>query len=259
MDYDFMADVEYATAKKERNAIIMAHARFPTRGGVSLEETHPHVVDHIMGMHNGTLSKVNNKAVPKDASDSRLFFEEVAAKGIEVAVKKAEGAYALTWTDDKAGTISFLRNEHRPLFFGHYEHDTGTVLWASEAGMLEFVLSRHRGQNQGKVVIKGLAPDHMVSFPLSPRGMMKPVVRKLSPKTTNVVPLLPGPTKPDASQDKNIPMPFGFLPTAKQGATPLRTRRPSWTTTPRDTNQPLAYVRGVVCYPRKRMFSLFVV
>jgi hypothetical protein len=145
-----------------------------------------------------------------------LFFEDISENGIELAVKKAKGAYALTWIDKRAGTINFLRNAERPLYFGHYKDDTGLLYWASEAGMLHYVLNREKVMPTDEVVIKACPEDLLISFPIRPSGDLKPHARTVKNYSTSTsVPvvksttmLLPPPVdRVPASSDPEIPFP----------------------------------------------------
>ncbi len=71
------------------------------------------------------------------------IFASIEQLGIGATVKMMtegrdshDGAWALTWYDKKDGTINFLRNKHRPLFYA-YTKDFDRLFWASEWRMID--------------------------------------------------------------------------------------------------------------------------
>lgn len=140
-DYDFNQRL-YHRKPVESTSVLIGHTRWPTKGAVSLETTHPHEHDGIVGVHNGTVDKIMGKTILKDESDSSLLYKSFADNGVKDTIEATQGAYCLVWIDKKEKTINFLRNDKRPLFFAVMAGG-GTVYWASEKGMLQFVLGRH--------------------------------------------------------------------------------------------------------------------
>ena len=143
---------------------FIGHNRLATRGGISTVNAHPFQVDHIVGAHNGTLDKASVKALQDKlgeefAVDSMALFASIAKFGIEKTIKMCyegttttEGAWALVWFDKKEGTLNFLRNKHRPLYYAYEgpakEGDIGfkRMFWASEWWMMrEAVASSNPG------------------------------------------------------------------------------------------------------------------
>jgi predicted glutamine amidotransferase len=161
--------------KDARHSVIMGHARAPTSGGWDLTDTHPHVHDHVIGMHNGTMKRVRNRTIANDECDSSLLFRHIADEGIDAAVQQSDGAYALTWIDTRAGTINFLRNADRPLYFGHYKDDIGIYYWSSEAEMLHYVLTREQLDEKRPPVIQTLPENQLISMRLSNSAEIRPV------------------------------------------------------------------------------------
>src|SRR6185503_9988407 len=60
---------------KTSMSCVIGHTRAPTTGSFDIKHVHPFRVKHIVGVHNGTFSRVLDKAIPKDASDSETFYE----------------------------------------------------------------------------------------------------------------------------------------------------------------------------------------
>lgn len=173
---------------KPRVSAVIGHARLPTKGGLDEDAVHPHRFGHIVGVHNGTMHRVAGQDV-KEKSDSAMLFEAIAAVGIEEAIKESAGAYALVWVDEKEGTLNFLKNAWRPLYFkniGWGDKNINTLYWSSEAEMLDFVVGRlHKGNNTWDTFLPN---DTLFKYPLDVKHIIKPVevkrdVRPTPPKT----------------------------------------------------------------------------
>lgn len=126
---------------------LVGHTRHPTRGGVEIKNVHPHAFrEALSGVHNGTMTLVNDAAIPTGASDSKELYGSIVELGLKEAISKASGAYCLVWIDYKTRTLNFLRNSQRPMWFAKVNWETGgrTLYWASEKAFLELVLGRNR-------------------------------------------------------------------------------------------------------------------
>lgn len=183
---------EFHDLYKKKTAILMGHARHPTAGGSSKDNLHPFQIDHIIGMHNGTLEEVCGTKIAKGASDSRLLFSCIADLGIRETINKTRGSYALVWIDTKADTINFLRNDKRTLYFAFPANDRTTMYWSSEREMLELVLERL----YGFIDVYKLNPDTWLSFRLRNNLELKyvdnqKVYQHLSMKTESQKPNTP--------------------------------------------------------------------
>lgn len=127
--------------------VFIGHNRAATRGGVNGINAHPFEFDHIIGAHNGTLCYKGVNALEealdeKFPVDSMALFAAIAKLGIEETIKliyegkdSTTGAWALTWYDSIEGSINFLRNKHRPLWYA-FEKDFKRIFWASEWPMI---------------------------------------------------------------------------------------------------------------------------
>lgn len=128
--------------QKRRRAII-GHNRYATIGGIYRKTAHPFDFDTLVGVHNGTLTckhrlfEGNNFQV-----DSEALYHHIEQKGLKNALSELDGAWALVWWDKIEQTINFLRNKERPLFLS-YGKAGAAVFWASEAWMLDGILSRN--------------------------------------------------------------------------------------------------------------------
>ena len=126
---------------------FLGHNRAATIGAVNEVNSHPFQCGAITGAHNGTLDKASwlrleEASGVKTAVDSQAIFEAINAVGIEETISLMEngktssaGAWALVWFDRDRDMLCFIRNEHRPLWYGVHEKES-KFAWASEAIML---------------------------------------------------------------------------------------------------------------------------
>jgi len=125
------------------NRVLIGHNRYATQGAVNAKNAHPFDFDGLVGVHNGTL---NNKSVLEDhkdfAVDSENLYHHIHLFGLEDAIKRILGAWALVWWDKDQDTLNFLRNKERPLYMC-YSDDVKRIYWASEEWMLDIALQRN--------------------------------------------------------------------------------------------------------------------
>ena len=136
-----MTKTEELLTKDLEKLCVMGHTRYSTSGNAtSVSHAHPHRFKHIVGCHNGTIFRFNYKTDSKKlGTDSRVLFNMIAEDGIDEALNEADwGAYAISYYDTKANTISFARNRDRPLWFMETKAGS-TIYWASEKRMLDFI------------------------------------------------------------------------------------------------------------------------
>lgn len=136
--------VGYDRLSSYNASVFGGHCRAATHGAINRRNAHPFENDRIVGMHNGTLE--NWRGSLKDASffdvDSECLMHNIAEFGVEEVIPKVRGAYALVWFDKEEGTLNFLRNSKRPLWFCMTE-DNEVMFWASEYWMLDMLRSDH--------------------------------------------------------------------------------------------------------------------
>lgn len=127
---------------RRSNRVLIGHNRFATTGKVNRKNAHPFEFDHVVGVHNGTLTNKYDLEDQRNFDvDSEALYNLINKYGPKEAISKARGAWALSWWDSSNKTINFLRNKERPLFFTILE--TGkTIFWASEQWMLTAILGR---------------------------------------------------------------------------------------------------------------------
>ena len=112
-------------------------------GKVNNVNAHPYQFGDIAGAHNGTLTKdswadLEIESGEMTDTDSAAVFACINEVGIDQTIKlmergrtSREGAWALTYHNKVDGTINFIRNDHRPLWFA-FSEDLKKVYWASE-------------------------------------------------------------------------------------------------------------------------------
>jgi len=79
---DLVMSAPFYKLMQTRRKLIVGHCRLPTRGTTALDDIHPHKVEHISGVHNGTLWQLNGKAIPDKASDSLELFKSFVEIGV---------------------------------------------------------------------------------------------------------------------------------------------------------------------------------
>lgn len=126
---------------------MIGHNRKATVGKVQKDTAHPFIVDNTFAMvHNGTLFGHNLLAkTTVDSEALAIHLKKVLGKDFdketfEEAIGEVYGAYAVACYNQETHKIHLLRNSQRPLFI--VETDEAWV-WASEYGMLAWILSRH--------------------------------------------------------------------------------------------------------------------
>lgn len=139
--WDLYDSINFSQAMTGNHKLLMGHNRWATKGGVSKASAHPFEFDNLVGAHNGTLKRQNLLDDSKDFKvDSENLYCHMDKNGLDDTLTKTDGSFALTWYDKTNGTINFIRNEERPLFYVF--SDSGNLFWASEKWMLAVALSK---------------------------------------------------------------------------------------------------------------------
>lgn len=138
--------------------VFIGHNRAATIGGIKDVNAHPFQIEHITGVHNGTLedrdkSMLEDIAGEKFNTDSEALFAAIAKVGVKEVIPKitkgcdqSKGAWSLVWWDANDKTLNFLRNDHRPLWYC-FSDDFKLIFWASENWMLDCVLQKYGTYN----------------------------------------------------------------------------------------------------------------
>lgn len=131
---------------------FIGHNRAATRGVVNTYNAHPFHCGNIVGAHNGTLDTESTRALEeavgeKFTVDSHAIFAAIDKIGVTDTVglmregaTGSDGAWSLTWYDGNDGTLNFLRNKHRPMWYA-YTKDFDRMFWASEWHMIDYAMA----------------------------------------------------------------------------------------------------------------------
>ena len=141
--------------------VLIGHNRFATVGAVNSANAHPFDFEDVVGVHNGTLR--NKYALPDSQNftvDSENLYHAINKEGVEATIPKVQGAWSLVWWNKKQKTVNFLRNDERPMCFC-ISKDKKTLFFASEVGMLSWILFRNRVEHEPIVLT---AVDHLYSL-----------------------------------------------------------------------------------------------
>lgn len=149
----------------------IAHSRAATLGSVTEYNAHPFSFgnNRFVGAHNGTIHNAesvyeklkdttplpNTTEPPVDfldknmsVTDSEIVLYCIYRWGIDEVLPLIEGAWAFVWFDATAGTMNFLRNYARDLFY-YPSYTKDMLYWTSEKAMMEFSVKREGGYNSG--------------------------------------------------------------------------------------------------------------
>lgn len=121
------------------SSYVIGHNRHATMGKHTVENTHPFVKDHIILVHNGTLT--SHKHLADVEVDSMAICHALAERKIREVVDELYGAYALVWHDKRDGVINILRNSERPLAWVETKK---AMFIASELDMAKWIVGRNK-------------------------------------------------------------------------------------------------------------------
>jgi hypothetical protein len=98
-------------------------------------------MSNIVGAHNGTLHDKKYEDAKK--TDSEIMFRDINDRGLSTVLNELDkkSAFAITMYDKRDHCVYFTRNDDRTLSFAFLE-GRGVMYWASELGMLKYVLDR---------------------------------------------------------------------------------------------------------------------
>jgi len=139
----------------DESPFTVGHCRGATKKPAKADEkwlkknAHPFQHDHITLVHNGYFSYVGQEHNDKHEVDSESFTNAVADLGIDAALKKAYGAYALVFHDKRDNTLNIARNSDRPLY--RVEHVWGHF-YISEPDLAVWILKRNNCPAAQKIV-----------------------------------------------------------------------------------------------------------
>jgi hypothetical protein len=132
---------DFRTKAQSSMQLVVGHNRYATKGAVNTQNAHPFAEGNIVLVHNGTLH--NQKDFNKDVEvDSHAIAHALNERDAKDVLKDVNGAFAFVWYDRSKSKLFIARNSERPLSF---VETSSNIYFASEAGMLDFVLNRKTG------------------------------------------------------------------------------------------------------------------
>ena len=133
---------KYMEGLKNTQRLMIGHNRAATKGTVVNKNAHPFRHNHISMVHNGSLWFHDNLHRGDDFDvDSEAICYMLSTKGTKDTLESLCGAFALVWHDAKENKLFMAANGERPLHLA-LSKDGKAVYWASELGMLKFLLER---------------------------------------------------------------------------------------------------------------------
>lgn len=159
----FITDKAAANIFRDANlpkSLTLAHTRAATTGSVTMNNAHPFIAEgadgkdyrELVGVHNGSLTNWKSK---KQANaydvDSDWALNHIFNNGMS-AFEDFEGAYCFVWWDsaDKE-VLNIALNDKRPMHIAFLEK--GGMAFASEAGMLAWLLERNNVARTGNILV----------------------------------------------------------------------------------------------------------
>jgi hypothetical protein len=140
LNHDAYTKIMEFAAKK--GVAMFGHGRFGTMGEALVKNAHPHTVDHITLVHNGTITYGldSDHKEAETENDSLALCSAIAKRGLVEALTDVCGAYALIIYDSKKQEVFVVRNQERPL---HQIIFQGRRVIMSEAMALEYLAIRN--------------------------------------------------------------------------------------------------------------------
>jgi len=140
---------------------VVGHNRAATRGEIKNENAHPFHKEHIILVHNGTLT--NHKTIADTDVDSEAIVHGFVNQGIKETLRQLEGAWALVWYDMKEKKLFLARNSERPLALAE---NASLLAFASEGHMLSWILNRDNRPITKDIKI--IPAETLISISLNP-------------------------------------------------------------------------------------------
>lgn len=156
---------------------LLGHNRAATKGSRTEEFAHPHNVDNITLIHNGTL--FHHKDLADTESDSLAIATAFSTKDPKEVIPTLSGSFALIWYDSKHKSFHWTRNKERPLYL--IETKSAYVL-VSELEMGRWILTRNKIEIISE---KEIAPYEYYSYKIGENISVETLVEKKNYQNNN--------------------------------------------------------------------------
>lgn len=120
---------------------VFGHGRYATKGKINVRSAHPFTHNHITLVHNGTINFGLEMEKADTGVDSQALCISIAENGIQEALRRVYGAYAVIVHDSNQKCIYVARNSERPL---HSVDLPDKRLIMSESEALQFIVNRNK-------------------------------------------------------------------------------------------------------------------
>ena len=152
-------------------SLLLGHNRYATMGSINDENAHPFQDGDTTLVHNGSL-KTGWENYLHDSKrtfvDSEAICFNVEHEGMKKTVEKLNGAFTLISHDKAEDTVTFVRNDERPMYFTHHKH-RDVMYFASEAYMLDMVLTRNNIQYKDVMPMRS---DAIITYDLMAKDVL---------------------------------------------------------------------------------------
>lgn len=147
--------------------LTMCHVRAATVGAIKLSNAHPFILEDnednvVIGTHNGTLTgwttDPNARYFTTDSEWAISYILEEKADAFE----RFRGSFSFVWWDSREKVLNMARNCERPMAVAFLK--SGAMAYASEAGMLYWLLERNKQELDGPIMFPD--EDKLYKFPL---------------------------------------------------------------------------------------------
>lgn len=197
--FHLLFDKEFIPHQKEiwKDGIAyFGHNRAATKGERNKENAHPFETEHLILMHNGTVTNGLDDYNKNHEVDSACLAHMIEEIGMLETSKRVSMAYALIWYDKRDKTLHFCRNNDRPLFILETEN---AYFFVSEKEMMTWILTR----NNEKVIKSAQIPpllEFVINLETDTSTTVKLETKSYYPSTnyygsnniaTNVTPITP--------------------------------------------------------------------
>jgi hypothetical protein len=183
--------------------IVVGHNRFTTSGQNINDHCHPFRFEHLVGVHNGgigdnILKRIDPK-VSHDVDSARIFAAlNDTENPLDVLTQVHSGAYCLVWYDGRKRSLFLTRNSQRPM---HIAETTTGLYFASELGMLSWLLGRDNKTGYGNIPMSRLDPMTLYEIPLDDPSQVSATPYEAPyvynrPAVAEYIPPLPGYREP---------------------------------------------------------------